>query len=169
MDLEMTGLDPKKDRILEVATIATDWNFEEMAVLESVVHQPPKVMETMDEWCRAQHGASGLTERVKASDVSELDAESLVLQFIDSIFQDDEPIILAGNSIHQDRRFIRQYWPRLDARLHYRMLDVSAWKVVFDGKYKKRFAKPEDHRALEDIRGSIMELKYYLGKVRVSS
>lgn len=168
MDLEMTGLDPKRDRILEMAAIATDWNFEEMAVLESVVHQPPTVLALMDDWCRTQHGASGLTERVKASDVSETDAEDILLQFVDSVFKDGDPVLLSGNSIHQDRRFIRQYWPRLDARLHYRMLDVSAWKVVFDGKYKKRFPKPEDHRALEDIRGSIMELKYYLGKVKVS-
>ena len=79
----------------------------------------------------------------------------------------DEPrILLGGNSIHQDRRFIDQWWPALSKRLHYRMLDVSAWKVVFEGKFAKKFAKPEDHRALEDIRGSIMELKYYLKKVK---
>jgi len=169
MDLEMTGLDPSKDRILEVGAIATDWNFEEMAVLESVVHQPQRVLDFMDDWCRTQHASSGLTERVKASDVSETDAEDILLQFVDSVFKDGDPVLLAGNSIHQDRRFIRQYWQRLDARLHYRMLDVSAWKVVFEGKYKKRFPKPEDHRALEDIRGSVMELQYYLQKVRVSS
>jgi len=74
---------------------------------------------------------------------------------------------LGGNSIHMDRRFIINEWARLDARLNYRMLDVSAFKVVFEGKYGKKFAKPEAHRALEDIRGSIMELKYYLGKVKV--
>ena len=73
--------------------------------------------------------------------------------------------MLAGNSIHQDRRFIDHWWPQLAQRLHYRMLDVSAWKVVMEGKYGKKFAKPEDHRALEDIRGSIMELRYYLQKV----
>ena len=75
-------------------------------------------------------------------------------------------MLLAGNSVHQDRKFIDAEWPRLAARLHYRMLDVSAWKVVFDGKYKKRFAKPEAHRALDDIRGSIEELQYYLAKIR---
>ncbi|EDK72865.1 oligoribonuclease [candidate division TM7 genomosp. GTL1] len=169
LDLEMTGLDPQRDRVLEVAAIATDWNFEEMAVIESVVHQSPKVLDLMDDWVRSQHASSGLTERVRASDVSETDAEDILLQFIDSVYKDGDPVVLAGNSIHQDRRFIRQYWQRLDARLHYRMLDVSAWKVVFEGKYQKRFPKPEDHRALEDIRGSIMELKYYLTKVRVSS
>lgn len=166
VDLEMTGLDPAHDRILEVAAIATDWNFDEHAILETVVHQPPKVLDTMNEWCVAQHGASGLTERVKASEVSEAAAEKLLLTFLDTHFKGEDKIILAGNSIHQDRRFIRKYWPQLDARLHYRMLDVSSWKVVFEGKYKKRFAKPEDHRALEDIRGSIMELQYYLGKIK---
>src|SRR5690606_9852501 len=91
--------------------------------------------------------------------------ENQLLAFIDEHFGADERIILAGNSIHQDRKFIENEWPRLNERLHYRMLDVSAWKVVFDGKYKKKFAKPEAHRALEDIQGSIQELKYYLKKI----
>lgn len=167
VDLEMTGLEPKTDRILEVAAIVTDWNFTELASFETVVHQPPKVLEGMDEWCKTQHGASGLTERVQESEVSETDAEDLLLDIIEHIYKDDEKVILAGNSIHQDRRFIRKYWPRLEERLHYRMLDVSAWKIVFEGKYRKRFAKPEEHRALGDIRGSIQELQYYLGKVKV--
>ena len=93
--------------------------------------------------------------------------ENELLAFIDAHFDDDTRVILAGNSIHQDRRFIVNEWPRLDKRLHYRMLDVSAWKVVFEGRYKKRFTKPEEHRALGDIRGSIIELQYYLGKIKV--
>lgn len=167
LDLEMTGLDPAKDRILEVAAIVTDWQFTEVAVFETVVHQPPKVLDAMDEWCQTQHGASGLTERVTASEVSEADAEEMLLGIVDDMFADEEMVVLAGNSIHQDRRFIRKYWPRLENRLHYRMLDVSSWKVVFEGKYRKKFPKKNDHRALEDIRGSILELQYYLGKVNV--
>ncbi|HEX6462418.1 MAG TPA: oligoribonuclease [Candidatus Saccharimonadales bacterium] len=168
VDLEMTGLDSTKDRILEVAAIATDWQFQEFASLETVIHQPPRVLRTMDEWCKTQHGASGLTERVQQSKMNEKEAEQLLVELVAAHFDKDKKVILAGNSIHQDRKFIARYWPTLDAHLHYRMLDVSAWKVVFEGRYRRAFAKPEEHRALEDIRGSIDELKYYLGKVRVS-
>lgn len=166
VDLEMTGLEPRKDRILEVAAIATDWHFKEYGTLESVIHQPPEVLQAMDEWCITQHGASGLTQRVQESREGEADVERLLLDFLAQHFDGDERILLAGNSIHQDRRFIRKYWPKLDAKLHYRMLDVSAWKVVFEGRYRKKFTKPEKHRALDDIRGSIEELAYYLGKVK---
>ena len=92
--------------------------------------------------------------------------ENELLAFIDEHIGTEEKVLLAGNSIHQDRRFITNEWHRLDARLHYRMLDVSAWKVVFEGKFRKKFAKPEAHRAIEDIQGSIEELKYYLKKVK---
>jgi oligoribonuclease len=167
VDLEMTGLDPQKNKIIEVAAIATDWNFKEYATFESVIHQPPTVLEHMDAWCKTQHGASGLTERVKASKMTEAEAEKLLIGLIDAHFNGDKPVILAGNSIHMDRRFIIEAWPKLDKKLHYRMLDVSAWKVVFEGKYRKKFAKPENHRALEDIRGSMEELKYYMNKIKV--
>jgi oligoribonuclease len=166
VDLEMTGLDPQKDKILEVAAIATDWNFKEYATFESVIHQPPAVLGRMDTWCMTQHGASGLTERVKGSKMSEAEAEKLLIDLVDAHFNSGKPVILAGNSIHMDRRFIIESWPKLDEKLHYRMLDVSAWKIVFEGKYRKKFSKSENHRALEDIRGSIEELKYYMNKVK---
>jgi oligoribonuclease len=92
--------------------------------------------------------------------------EEELLDFINENFKSKTPVLLAGNSIHIDRRFIFEKLPRFDARLHYRMLDVSAWKVVFEGKYKKKFAKPDAHRALDDIRGSIIELQYYLAKIK---
>jgi len=166
VDLEMTGLDANNDRILEVAAVVTDWNFTEVAAYETVIHQSDKVLATMNEWCVTQHGASGLTERVRSSTTTSKQAEKALLVFIDKYFEKDVPVLLAGNSIHMDRRFITAQWPLLDARLHYRMLDVSAWKVVFEGKYKKKFVKPQDHRALGDIRGSILELQYYLSKVK---
>ncbi len=167
IDLEMTGLDADKDKILEVAAIVTDWDFKEIATYEAIIHQTDRVLETMNDWCIAQHGASGLTERVRQSQTTNEEAEAALLAFLDEHFDAQLPVLLAGNSIHMDRRFITKLWPRLDARLHYRMLDVSAWKVVFEAKFGKRFSKPEEHRALGDIQGSIMELQYYLSKIRV--
>ena len=88
--------------------------------------------------------------------------EDDLLKFVEENFNLNKPIYLAGNSVHMDQKFIEVNWKRLTKKLHYRILDVSAWKIIFENKYKKRFAKPEDHRALNDIQGSIEELKYYL-------
>lgn len=172
MDLEMTGLDPIEDRILEVAVIATDWDFNEIATYEGIVKVGPQLVERRLKvgqafWDAHPEARDGLVQQNLTLGRSGRVIEDELLAFIGEYFDDEKPVLLAGNSIHQDRRFIVNEWPRLDERLHYRMLDVTAWKVVMEGKYKKRFAKPEEHRALGDIRGSIMELKYYLGKVRV--
>lgn len=170
LDLEMTGLDATNDLILEVAVIATDWDFNEIAVYEGIVKNEDM---TLQERLRANRvfwdanpvAKDGLLKQNQhGKDLS--DVEDDLLAFVDEHFKKDTPVILGGNSIHMDRRFIVAQWPRLDVRLHYRMLDVSAWKVVFEGKFKKKFAKPEEHRALGDIRGSIMELEYYLKKVK---
>jgi oligoribonuclease len=167
LDLEMTGLDTRVDTILEVGAIITDWNFKEIGTFEAVVHRSDHVLETMNEWCIKQHGASGLTQKVRESTLTSDEVEAQLLAFVDEHFDKHIPVLLGGNSIHMDRRFIGAEWPNLDKRLHYRMLDVSAWKVVFEAKFGKKFAKPEEHRALDDIRGSIIELQYYLGKVSV--
>lgn len=172
VDLEMTGLDPEKDRILEVAAIATNWDFKEIATYEGVVKVGPRLMARRmkigkDFWDANPEARDGLIAQNLEKGRSGRTIENELLAFIDAHFDDDTRVILAGNSIHQDRRFIVNEWPRLDKRLHYRMLDVSAWKVVFEGRYKKRFTKPEEHRALGDIRGSIIELQYYLGKIKV--
>lgn len=168
IDLEMTGLDPIEDRILEIAMIATDWDFKEIARYEAVKKVGPSLMDKRmvgEFWDKFP----AVREQLVAQNVDGKNGrtvENEILEFIDKYFDEDERVLLAGNSIHQDWKFIANEWPRLNTRLHYRMLDVSAWKVVFEGKYKKKFAKPKAHRALEDIKGSIEELKYYLKKVK---
>lgn len=169
VDLEMTGLDPQKDKILEVAAIATDWDFNEIAVYEAVKKVSPDIIknrmigEFWDKYSEVRDSLIQQNERGK----DDRTIETELLNFIDEYFDNSKPILLAGNSIHQDRKFIDNEWAELSSKLHYRMLDVSAWKVVFGGKFGKKYAKPEEHRALGDIRGSIQELKYYLGKVKV--
>ncbi len=169
MDLEMTGLDPTDDRILEVAAIATDWDFNEIAVYEAVKKVGPNLMKSRmvgEFWEKYAEVRTTLMAQ-NESGKNGRTVENELLEFIEEHFDTDKPVLLAGNSIHQDRKFIENEWTRLNKKLHYRMLDVSAWKVVFEGKYKKKFAKPEAHRALEDIRGSIEELKYYMKKIKV--
>jgi len=174
VDLEMTGLDPIEDRILEVAAIVTDWDFNELDTYEAAIKVGPRLMEkrmikgpSKDFWLKFPEVYSALVKQNEEHGRSGRTIENELIAFLDKNFDAETPVLLAGNSIHMDRRFIINEWNRLDAKLNYRMLDVSAFKVVFEGKYKKKFSKPEAHRALEDIRGSITELKYYLGKVKV--
>ena len=168
IDLEMTGLDAKQDLILEVGAVATDWDFNEVAVYSAVKKIDDDLMKQRmvgDFWEKFPEVRSQLQSQ-NADGKTTQQVENELLDFISQHFDAEKPVLLAGNSIHQDRKFIENEWTNLDKKLHYRMLDVSAWKVVFEGKYKKKFAKPEAHRALEDIRGSIMELKYYMTKLK---
>lgn len=174
IDLEMTGLDPIEDRILEVVAIVTDWEFKELETYEAAVKVGPRLVEkrmykgpSKDFWEKFPQVRDALLKQNDEKGRSGRTVENELLELVNKHFEKDVPVLLGGNSIHMDRRFIINEWERLDARLNYRMLDVSAFKVVFEGKYGKKFAKPENHRALDDIRGSIMELKYYLGKVKV--
>ena len=171
LDLEMTGLNANRDLILEVAAIVTDWDFNEFATFEGIVkHDDGQLNRLMAGnagfWDANPAARDGLLSQNPGGKVIH-EVEKALLDFISDNFEADKPVLLAGNSIHMDRRFITSQMPEFDARLHYRMLDVSAWKVVFEAKFSKRYAKPERHRALDDIRGSIEEMKYYAGKVSV--
>ena len=164
IDLEMTGLDTQSDHIIEIATIVTDQMLNEVAVGPVIIiHQPASVMEAMDEWNTRQHGVSGLTERVLESTVSVDEAERLTLEFLrEHTAENASPI--CGNSICQDRRFLAREMPNLEAWFHYRNLDVSTLKILAQ-RWAPEIAagihKSTSHRALDDIRDSIEELKFY--------
>ena len=162
IDLEMTGLDPQRDKILEVAAIATDMQLNEIATYEAVVKVDEEVMKSRmvgEFWEKNSKSRDALmVQNRDGKPVAEVEKE--LLEFVGQYF--GQEIYLAGNSIHQDRKFLEQEMPELNKKLHYRMLDVSAWKIYFENALKKKFVKPENHRALDDINGSIEEFKWYL-------
>jgi len=166
VDLEMTGLDASKDVILEIAAEVTDFNFKTLASYEALIHHSDHVLDNMNEWAQRQHGLSGLTERSRTKGRPESDVKHELVGFIKAQFG-DEPAILAGNSIHNDRLFIKQWWPEVDALLHYRMLDVTSFKILMQGKYDYEYEKKDVHRAFDDIQASIAELQHYLERLRV--
>jgi oligoribonuclease len=168
VDLEMTGLDPVKDRILELAAIGTDWNLNEVFRYHATVKVDDKLIAqrmTGEFWDKNKNLLKTL-QKNNSSGQTIAKLEQQLLEIIDQNFSSKTPIYLAGNSIHQDRKFIEREMPDLNAKLHYRMLDVSAWKIVFAEKFGLKYKKPEVHRALDDIEGSIDEFKLYLERVR---
>ncbi|MGL1900892.1 MAG: oligoribonuclease [Fibrobacterales bacterium] len=163
MDLEMSGLEPETDVIIEIATIITDFNLYPIAEGPVIaIHQPESVIKGMDEWNTKHHGESGLIERVRRSAFSLKDAEIKTLEFVKK-YTDVNTNPLCGNSIGQDRRFLYKYMPKLSEHLHYRNLDVSTLKELAARWYPRlpKFEKLEKHQALSDIKESIEELKYY--------
>ncbi len=164
MDLEMTGLDPERDTILEIAVLITDSELEPIADGPTpIIHHPALVLDAMDEWNREHHTASGLVERVLASRLSMAEAEFQVLEFVKA-YCPPRTSPLCGNSICQDRRFLARYMPELEAYLHYRNLDVSTLKELVRRWYPEGPKPPEKqhaHLALDDIRESIEELRFY--------
>lgn len=163
VDLEMTGLDPYTQRIIEVAAIVTDFEFNEVAKYEAIIHQEEDVLEKAEDWPKAN--MQKLFKEVRKSKTSEEQVVTDLLDLIHDHFP-EEAVILAGNSIHNDRRFIRNWWPNIEGHLHYRMLDVSTFKIWLQGTKGVSFEKSEEHRALGDIRESISELKWCLEQLK---
>lgn len=162
VDLEMTGLDPNSQRIIEVAALVTDFSLAETARYEAVIHQPEPVLDRAEAW--PKQNMHRLFDEVRRSQKNEATVVDELVTFIGEHFA-DEPAVLAGNSIHQDRRFIRQWWPRIEEKLHYRMLDVSSFKIWVQGALGQEMQKSETHRARDDIEESIAELKWCLASL----
>ena len=164
IDLEMTGLDPQQDRIIEIATVVTDARLKVLAQGPVVaIHQPESVLSAMDEWNTRHHGESGLTDRVRHSQSDTADAQRETLSFLRQ-FVPPGKSPMCGNSICQDRRFMARLMPELEAYFHYRNLDVSTLKELarlWKPELLAGFAKKGAHLALDDILESIDELRYY--------
>jgi len=167
IDLEMTDLDVEKEVIIEVAAIITDLNFNILDTYHSVVKQDAKYIDNMDEWNTKHHGASGLTKEIPWGKEPAIVEEDLI-KVLDQYFK-TERAILAGNSISQDRLFIDKYFKKFASRLHYRMLDVTSWKIMMNSKFNLKHDKKNTHRALDDIKESISEMQYYLSFVKTPS
>jgi oligoribonuclease len=168
VDMEMSGLQPETDRILEIAMIVTDGDLNIVAegpVL--VVHQEDAVLDRMDAWNKGTHGKSGLIDKVKASTLSEAEVEAECLAFLKQHVKSSiSP--MCGNTIHQDRRFMNRYMPKLEAYFHYRNIDVSTIKELckrWQPEVAKGFSKQQAHTALADIIESVEELRYYREKL----
>lgn len=165
LDMEMTGLDEKKCSIIEASAVITDLNLKPLDEYTAVVFQPPEVLASMDEWCTNTHGKSGLTAEVARGEKLSTIEKKLVA--LGTKHFGKEKVILCGNTIGQDRKFVDLYMPSFAKLLHYRMIDVSSFKEVFRNKYNIEFKKKETHRAKDDIFESIAELAHYLTFIKL--
>ena len=168
IDLEMTGLSPERDVIIEIATLVTDADLHLIAEGPSLaIHQPEEIMSSMDEWNTRQHGQSGLRKRVRESEISVAEAELQTIKFLQKHVQSGHSP-MCGNSICQDRRFLARYMPKLEAFFHYRNLDVSTLKELAR-RWKPRvlegYRKNSSHLAMDDIKDSVEELRFYKSKL----
>jgi oligoribonuclease len=167
LDMEMTGLDVEKEVPIEVACIVTDWKFIPQAHYHAIIKQPKEYLDRMDDWNKDHHQRSGLTDQIPFGKSPEIVEQELV-QLVKLTFG-SERAILAGNSIGQDRLFINKYFKQLEALLHYRVLDVSAWKIIYNNCFSLKFSKKQNHRALDDVQESIEELKFYMQYIKTGA
>jgi oligoribonuclease len=166
IDLEMTGLDEQVDTILEVAVVVTDTDFKPLEQYHRVVFQPQEVLDRMNDWCKKTHGESGLTAAVpKGTPLATVEKE--LIELVGRHYGLKDRVVLAGNSVGNDKRFVDRYMPELAKKLHYRLIDVSSFKEIFRDKYNVSFPKGNAHRAVDDIFESIRELQFYLQFVKI--
>ncbi|MCB0342227.1 MAG: oligoribonuclease [Pseudobdellovibrionaceae bacterium] len=166
IDMEMTGLNVEKEVPIEIAAVITDINLEPIDTYHTVIRQPQEYLDAMDDWNKDHHGKSGLTERVPFGKKPEVVEQELIALVNRHFPENGDPPVLAGNSIAQDRAFLNRYMPKFAEGLHYRMLDVTAWKLVFNNFFEIKYEKGDAaHRAIEDIQQSINELKFYLDHI----
>jgi len=168
IDMEMSGLNPETDRVLEIAIVITDAQLNTVAEAPVlVIHQPDAVLDVMDNWNKSTHKKSGLIDRVKASTLSETDVENRMVEWLAQYVPAGASPI-CGNSVHQDRRFLVKYLPKLDAYFHYRLIDVSTLKELarrWKPEVLNGMVKHGKHEALADIHESIEELRYYRAQI----
>ncbi len=163
IDLEMTGLDSEKEVIIEVAAIITDLDFKEFDKYHAVVKQPQSFLDNMDKWNTKTHTETGLVKKVPmGKPPSQVEDDLMALAH--KYFKKKE-VIIAGNSIHQDRLFIKKHLSRFNELLNYRMLDITSWKLILKHKFGQEFKKQNTHKALDDIRESIKEFQFYLQNI----
>ncbi|MCC7441067.1 MAG: oligoribonuclease [Bdellovibrionales bacterium] len=166
VDLEMTGLDENVHHILEVAVVVTDTELNVQEEFHRVVFQPPEVLKLMDDWCVKTHSASGLVAAIPGG-VPLAQVETELLALVAKYWSSNDRVVLVGNSVGNDKRFLDRYLPKLARRLHYRIVDVSSLKEIFKDRWGIKFKKGNTHRAVDDIHESIRELRTYLSFVQV--
>lgn len=165
IDLEMTGLEVEKEVIIEVAVIVTDYKLNELETYHAVIKQPQSFIDTMDDWNKKTHKESGLVDQIpKGKDPVEVEKDLIALS---KKHFGSSKVIIAGNSIGHDKLFLNQYFKDFSKLLHYRLLDVTSWKLVFKDILKIKHEKKNTHRALDDVRESIDELKFYMKYIKV--
>ncbi|MGE0763793.1 MAG: oligoribonuclease [Bdellovibrionales bacterium] len=164
IDMEMTGLDVEREVVIEVAAVVTDMTLQPLDQYHSVVKQPAKYLDGMDDWNQKHHRESGLIDLIPSGKAPNV-VESDLLGILDQHFA-NERAVLAGNSIGQDRLFINKHFGQFASRLHYRMLDVTSYKIMFVNRFNIAYEKKNTHRAVDDINESIAELNHYLSHIR---